>query len=257
MRGFSRKVDNIQAKYEKYKKEYILQARQFYMERDPEGIAYAADLRNLGRQIKNYENALKKLKKKSYRAKTEEERTFRKSIREEINALKKDQKKLKNKIKELLPEQQALEVKMYDRRGLMTFKTFEAMYQAEYNEALNMVESKEKSKVGNIIRSMVSQQRYAVSAKQAEKIPKFYKVAEEKEKELARLRYEDDEEAYNEEIQEITERYKAYRESDWRYEGVDFTVLGKRNEELKAQGITSGTERAKIISKEFFYIEED
>jgi hypothetical protein len=124
-----------------------------------------------------------------------------------------------------LSKRDALNVKMYDEMGLMTKYEFESMYHAKYNEALKDVESGEKKKTGNIVRSMVSEQRYRITSAQSKKMPIYFKTAESKELELAQK------ELTGKELEvktlEIKKKWKDVRKSNWRYQGVDFSVLSQ------------------------------
>lgn len=181
-----------------------------------------------------------------------------------------------------LTDAEAMNAVMYDQGGRMTFREFEAAYHAVLNEQASRIKAGDIKKTGNIIRSIVSDQRYPVSASQARVVPTYLRNAQKLETEDVKEKYEnrirqalyrnrkkpqdkqrseaeikrDYQKREKEELKNIRAKYRDIRQSDWRSEGVDMTLLSRRNAELKAAGVTDSSDRAKIISKEFFYVED-
>ena len=146
---------------------------------------------------------------------------------------------------------EARTVVMYDKYGIMNPNEFRSMYQAELNEKRTLIaEEKKLKRPGNIIRSIVSTQRYKVSGREAKRINIFFRQAEEFEIEEARKTYEGN--ALKKELADIRAKYKKERAKHWRYEGVNKDVLSVVNRRLKAEGITDSYERRTIIGNQFF-----
>lgn len=146
---------------------------------------------------------------------------------------------------------EALDVVMYDERGYLSFREFQGLYQGILNERRQLVDEHKLKKPGNIIRSMVSDQRYRVSAREAKRIPKYLREAEIWESDEARRTYSGKE--LDKKLEEIREEYKKIRKSDWRNKGVDKKVLSKVNEWLKkAKKMNDSYERREWIGNHFF-----
>ena len=182
----------------------------------------------------------------------------------------------------VLTDAEAMNAVMYDQGGRMTLREFNAAYHAVLNEQASRREAGDIKKTGNIIRSIVSDQRYPVSSAQARVVPIYLRKAQKLETEEIEEKYEkrirqalyrnrqkpqekqrteseierDYRQREKEELKSVRAKYRDIRKSDWRSQGVDMTLLSTRNKELKAAGITDSSERSRIISKEFFYVED-
>lgn len=145
---------------------------------------------------------------------------------------------------------EARTVVMYDTYGMMNPNEFRTMYQAVLNERRTLVAEHKLKRPGNIIRSIVSDQRYQVTSREAKRINIFFRQAEEFEKEEAKKTYTGN--ALKKELSDIKTKYQKERAKHWRYEGVNKDVLSVVNRRLKAEGIKDSYERRTIIGNQFF-----